>query len=122
MPKPNQQNAPNIFGLNDKREAITALAFYPALTLMVFMRSRVGIEQLSLGPLYLMAFAMYLIDTLTNTHVSLFGGVQVGGHGLLTYFAVAFLALGLWQRRHRWQEIRSGRRITQIAPECNGKT
>ncbi len=96
------------FGFREMRDTVTAVAFPIALTVMIFFRRKVGLEKLAIGPVVVMAFVLYLLDSMSNTHISLLGGVHSSGTGLLTYYALAFLGLALWQRHLRWGELRRG--------------
>ena len=78
------------------RDAITALATLPALTVMVFMRQKVGWDKLTYGSMYGMAFVLYVLNTISHEGRS------------LMYFGQAFLVAGLWQRRERWKDLVHG--------------
>jgi len=79
-----------------------------ALTVMVFMRRRIGLRKLRKGYLFGMAFVMVTFNWIGNLHFSLFGGMQSEGNTALRNYAFLFLAVGLWARYQRWQELRRG--------------
>src|SRR4051812_16869668 len=65
-----------------------------ALPTMVAMRRKIGFRALSAPALICVAFVMYLGD----------GRVP----GLLTVAAIAFLAMGFYQRHRHWKELLNG--------------
>jgi hypothetical protein len=99
--------------LTQWRLLAVGLASFPALTLMVFMRRKVGYRQLTLGALFGMALLLYVLNAIGNFHIGL---PMVGNIGAssqsesLKYFALVFLLVGLWKRRLRWRGLLSGER------------
>ncbi len=79
-----------------------------ALTVMVFMRRRIGLRKLRKGYLFGMAFAMVAVNWIGNLRFSLFGGIGSNGNVALRNYAFLFLAVGLWEHYERWQELRRG--------------
>jgi hypothetical protein len=97
--------------LRQWRDAIIGLATFPALTLMVFMRQRVGFEKLSTGSLFGMAFMLYVLNAIGNFHISIPVAGTIGAQRetvSLAVFAGAFLIAGLWQRHLRWKDLLRG--------------
>ena len=82
--------------LLEKFEAFQQCFIFPAMTVLPVVRRRMGLRALK-GfyfwlPLAIMGFVGYQFE---ETHA-------------LTYFAALVAIAALWQRRNRWQEIRSG--------------
>ncbi len=92
-----------------KVEFVQGLMLFPALTVMVFLRRKVGFRQLKptrlIGMTVLLCFFAYLSG---NAPAMPFGiappAPTTGGIGL-TIYAVAMLAWGLFQRRQRWIDL-----------------
>lgn len=79
-----------------------------ALTVMVFMRRRIGLRKLRKDYLFGTALVMVAVNWTGNLRFSLFGGMQSDGDTALRNYAFFFLAVGLWARYQRWQELRRG--------------
>ena len=89
-------------------EAGKGIALCIALPVMVggFMRSEVGFLNLSYGSLFVTTFGMLMFTWLVNLPLVawFFGNGIAKGDASLRFFAVVFLAAGLYQRRQRKQE------------------
>ena len=94
----------------------TGIAVLLALSVMVFMRRKVGFRRLGKGTLFGMTFCMLVANWFHNLHFSFLGGITSGSDDSLAYFAIAALGLGLWQRRKRIEEIRQGRPEHTFSP------
>jgi len=110
---PQPQETPFPVRLRQMRDAGVAFAMFPALTIMLFLRTRLGFRVLSLGALFGTAFFLYVLNGIGNFHIALplvgrFGAARPSES--LRDFALLFLALGLWERRKRWKELLEGAR------------
>jgi hypothetical protein len=74
------------------------IAFFPALTLMVFVRDKPGYRTMNGGFLFAMSAIMGFIE-------GLFPG------SLLGYYAMGMLALGSWRRSQGWKALNDGERL-----------
>lgn len=102
-----------------KVEFVQGIMLYPALTVMVFLRRKVGFRQLKPTRLIGMAALLMAFGYFSGNAPTLpFGAVAMpygqqpatssgGGIGL-TIYALAMLAWGLFQRRKRWIDICTG--------------
>ena len=91
-------------------DVVLGLCHFPALTLMVFTRSRLGLRILSIPTLLTMFFVLFIIGFWSMV-MSMMSGFSFSTRGLnpwLMLFAVAMLGLGLWQHRQRWKGLLSG--------------
>jgi hypothetical protein len=98
-------------GFRQWREFLTALARFPALTLIVFMRMRCGFRLLSYASLFGTAFFLFLLNGIGNLHVAIPLAGRFGAtHSTesLRNFALLFLVVGLWQRHLRWRDLLRG--------------
>jgi hypothetical protein len=103
-----QRRYPGISSFQGWQNLLTVISIYISLTVMVFFRRKLGYRRLSVGALLGMSFVLYLIDSFSRVHVSLIGGMQTSGPGLLTWYAFTFLCWGFWQRHLQWKALRSG--------------
>jgi hypothetical protein len=97
-----------------KVEFVQGIMLYPALTVMVFLRRKVGFRQLKPTRLIgmaalLMAFAYFSGNAPTMPFSGYAYGQQpapASGGGIgLTIYAIAMLSWGLFQRRQRWIDL-----------------
>ena len=91
-------------------DVVLALCHFPALTLMVFTRSRLGLRILSIPALLSMFFLLFTVGFWSMV-ISLFSGFSFSARGLnpwLFLFAIAMLGMGLWQHRQRWKGLMAG--------------
>ena len=98
----------DIGNVGQLRDRATGFAMLLALSVMVFMRRKVGLRKLGKGVLVAMTALMLIVSWFNNLHFSLLGGFSSGDDESLAYFAIAALCVGLWQRRKRKQEIKCG--------------
>jgi hypothetical protein len=100
-------------GFRQWRDTFTGLAFFPALTLLPFVRSKVGFNLFQLGGVFTMTVLLLIFNSIGNFHVAL---PLVGGFGAreqsdaLKYFAFVFLGVSLWERHKRWKGLLRGDR------------
>ncbi|HVT11822.1 MAG TPA: hypothetical protein VHE55_06115 [Fimbriimonadaceae bacterium] len=90
--------------ISGQREYLEQLAFYPALTLLVFTRSRLGYRLVN--PRWLVGTALAMVG---------FGTIVSGSSGgseldlpLLEILALGVVAAGLKQRWEGWQDFKKG--------------
>jgi hypothetical protein len=80
---------------------VQAVMLFPALTLMVFIRRKVGFRLLK--PTWLIVMAIIL-----NGLSGFVASDGMAAHFYVAAFAIAMVALGLLQRRNRWRDICNG--------------
>ncbi len=90
-------------GFSEKRKIIEALSVYPALTVMVFLRRKIGYrmvkhEWLGAMTLIMMGTAAFLPSASQPFRL------------LMVVYALAMFGWGTWQRQLRWKEICQGER------------
>lgn len=108
----------NFSNYKEKFSFIASVLLYPALTVMVFLRYRIGYRTLSPHRFIIMATIIYLLPNSTeytppdvamlNKTIGLLDSVQ-GNHFLLSVYVLSMLALCFIQRRLRWVEFSSGK-------------
>jgi hypothetical protein len=88
------------------------LGIYPAITVLVFLRRKVGLRQLSAGRLVIMGLIVAFVPSfLGNFNLTGFAeGVGVPQPASTTdylppLFALALVGYGLWQRHQRWNDV-----------------
>jgi hypothetical protein len=86
------------------------IALLAALTLMVFIRRGVGWRLLRKSYLVGMCAFLWAFGWASNLSFSLFSGISSTSDPTMTYFGLAVLGAGFWQRRIRAQEERGGLR------------
>jgi hypothetical protein len=100
MSSPQQQRFEDL-PTRQKIEIIQALALFPAITVMVFLRKRLGFRILK--PMWLFPMAAILIA------LPVFTPEKINSSGwALALFAVAMLGWGMFQRYRRWVELCDG--------------
>jgi len=97
--------------LSDKMKIVQYLAIFPAITIMVFMRRKVGFRMLKPSRLITMAFILMFIDGLTND----LPFVKPAGV-FFSEFPLFLLAAGFFQRWRRWKELCRGERWHTLSP------
>lgn len=80
------------------------LSFFPALTLMVFTRQRLGFRVLKPTNLIGITMVIWFIQGICGMNILFLH--QVGG--VFSAFPWIFLTMGFWQRRARWKELLAG--------------
>jgi hypothetical protein len=88
--------------LREKTELIRAISFYPALTIMVFLRRKLGYRTLKPTWLIIVTIMLFVAAVLAPKTAT---GPFVDG---LTYFALLMLGIGIFQRWRRWKAIVKG--------------
>jgi hypothetical protein len=102
--QPTQQTS-----LTDKMKIVQHLAVFPAITLMVFIRQKIGFRMLKPSRLIAVALFIMFIDGLCSTF-----GHQTGA--LFTVFPWAVLGFGFYQRHRRWKELGRGELLHTLSP------
>ena len=132
MPQSQYEPGAFPFGFMQARQLVPALMQYPALTLMVFFRRRIGYRVVKPGPLIGMALVLIILPHIFSAIAAIpamflpFARRQVPPPSLLarlfdflapfplpsalTLFALLMVALGYLQRWRRWRELRRGAR------------
>jgi hypothetical protein len=98
--------------LSEKMKIVQYLAIFPAITIMVFIRRKVGFRMLK--PSRLMGVAMFLwfINGLCNIDLLIFHPAGF----LFAEFPLLFLLVALLQRYRRWRELCNGERWHTLSP------
>jgi hypothetical protein len=97
--------------LSDKMKIVQYLAIFPAITIMVFMRRKVGFRMLKPSWLITMAFILWFLGGLA----SIIPFVQPPGI-IFEKFPLLLLAVGFLQRYRRWRELCNGERWHTMSP------
>ena len=93
----------------DKIDLIRTLSLFPAITVMVFIRKKIGFRMMKPTWLIVMAIIMLLVSSMFPQFTA--------PHGIfMVAYALAMLGLGLWQRWQRWNELCSGQRWHTYSP------
>jgi|GEM_PF-1543605 len=118
--KPSATSSLDSLSWQQKIEFVQGLMLYPALTVMVFLRRKVGFRQLKPSRLAGMTALLLALAYFSGSASPIpFGasampdGTQPAtnnGGMALTVYAIAMLAWGLFQRRQRWNDIIKGMR------------
>src|SRR5579859_5456544 len=96
------QQSQSTMTLTEKMELVAALSLFPALTIMVFLRRKVGYRFLSPLRLQAMALLLWVLSAF-----SVFSGNTLSVSPLIV-FSLAMLIAGYVERWLRWQDIKSG--------------
>lgn len=86
-----------------KMQVWRAIALFPAITVMVFMRRKIGFRMMKPNWLVAMTVILCLIPLFLSGIAAPFGF-------LMPLYAFAMLGMGLYQRWKRWGELCSGER------------
>ena len=95
--------------LSEKMKIAQYLAIFPAITIIIFIRRKVGFRMLKPSRLIGIAAFLSFIDGLLTTF-NRSPGV------LFTEFTWAILIVGFFQRYRRWKEINNGQRWHTLSP------
>jgi hypothetical protein len=108
---PSQTQRSDDLTLTEKMKIVQYLSILPAITIMVFMRRKVGFRMLKPSWLIGMAFFLMFINDLT---VAL---PFVHPAGTIFYeFPYVMLLFGFFQRYRRWRDLCSGQRWHTLSP------
>jgi hypothetical protein len=108
---PAQQIPQQELTLSEKAKIVQNLAGYPALTMLVFIRRKVGYRMLKPSRLITMAFILKFVGGLTSIIPF---ATPVGE--IYSEFPVVMLAFGFFQRWRRWKELCNGERWHTMSP------
>jgi hypothetical protein len=105
----------------EKVDIAAGLALFPAITVMVFMRRKLGYRFLSpikLFVMFLILWAVGGVSTIVNakTQTATYGGTSISatatspadGLAPFIFFALAMLIVGMIERYLRWRDIKKG--------------
>ena len=113
MPSQSQRNED--LTLTDKMKIVQYLAIFPALTIMVFMRRKVGFRMLKPSRLIGMAFFLWIIDGICNIDFAVIHPASPAGY-IFNKFPWVMLAFGFGQRYLRWRDLCNGERWHTHSP------
>ncbi len=97
--------------LSDKMKIVQYLAIFPAITIMVFMRRKVGFRMLKPSRLIGMAFFLWIIGDI----FSMLPFTKPPGF-IYDRFPLLLLAVGFLERYRRWKELCNGERWHTMSP------
>lgn len=95
--------------LFEKAKIIQALALFPAITVMVFIRHKLGFRMMK--PIWLV-----IMTTIILVMSAVAGGVAKPFASLFVIYALTMLGLGLYQRYLRWGDLAKGERWHTYSP------
>src|SRR5580658_5883300 len=98
--------------LSEKMKIVQYLSILPAITIMVFMRRKVGFRMLKPSWLIGMAFFLMFIDGITNINFLIFHSAGF----YFREFPYVMLLFGFFQRYRRWRELCDGVRWHTFSP------
>jgi hypothetical protein len=107
---PSQQQNQDLT-LSEKMKIVQYLAIFPAITIMVFMRRKVGFRMLKPSRLIGMAFFLWFIGDV----FSLLPFTKPPGF-IYDRFPLLLLAVGFLERYRRWRELCNGERWHTMSP------
>jgi hypothetical protein len=107
---PSQQQTQDLT-LSEKMKIVQYLAIFPAITIMVFMRRKVGFRMLKPSRLIGMAFFLWFIGDLFN----MLPFTKPPGF-IYDRFPLLLLAVGFLERYRRWRELCNGERWHTMSP------
>src|SRR5580692_3901232 len=107
MPDPNQKFEDMTWW--DRIDLIRTFSLFPAITVMVFIRRKLGFRMMKPTWLIVLAIVMLFIPFAFSAIAQPFGFLMV-------IYALALLGLGLFQRWQRWQELCNGERWHTFSP------
>jgi hypothetical protein len=93
----------------DRINVIRTLSLFPAITVMVFIRRKLGFRMMKPTWLVVMTIIMLTIPAVAHQVAEPFAVLMVA-------YALAMLGLGLWQRWQRWKELCNGERWHTFSP------
>src|ERR1700719_3332089 len=102
---PSQPQRSQDLTLSEKMKIVQYLAIFPAITIMVFMRRKVGFRMLRPSRLIGMAFFLWFIGDL----FSLLPFTNPPGF-IYNRFPLLMLAVAFLERYRRWRELCNGQR------------
>jgi hypothetical protein len=106
---PAQQLPKQELTLSEKMKVVQYLAIFPAISIMVFIRRKIGFRMLKPSRLIGIAMVLTFIDGLFETF-----GHPLGV--LFTEFIWAVVGFGLFQRFRRWRELCRGEHWHTLSP------
>ncbi len=93
----------------DRIDLIRTLSLFPAITVMVFIRRRIGFRMMKPTWLIVLTIIMLLVASMFPQFTA--------PHGIfMAAYALAMLGLGLWQHWQRWCELCRGERWHTCSP------
>jgi len=121
QPLPTPPTPLNALSWQQKMEFAQKLALYPALTVLVVLRRRIGLRQLKPSRLFGMAAFLIVLGNICSHLPPLPIGIGIGPRGelpgpdgfggaVLILYALGLLGWGLFQRRQRRVELGAGMR------------
>jgi hypothetical protein len=93
----------------EKINFVRAFSRFPAITVMVFIRRKIGFRMMNPTWLIILAIIMLLTPVIFIAAAAPFGFLMV-------IYALALLGLGFFQRWQRWQELCNGERWHTYSP------
>jgi hypothetical protein len=88
----------------EKMKIVQWASFFPALTLMVFTRERLGFRVLKPTHVLGITMVIWFIQGICNMNILIFHAVG----GVFSAFPWVFMVAAFWQRRARWKQLLQG--------------
>jgi hypothetical protein len=101
MPNPNPNQKFEDMPWLDRVNVIRALSLFPAITVMVFIRRKVGFRMVKPIWLFTMTLIMLMVPVIFNSVAAPFASLMV-------IYALSMYGLGMWQRWQGWCELCRG--------------
>src|SRR5580658_8711394 len=98
--------------LSEKAKIVQYLAMFPALSIMVFIRRKIGYRMLAPSRLFGIAMFLWFINGICNIGFLVF---QPAGL-LFSDFPTVMLMFGFFQRFRRWNALCRGERWHTMSP------
>src|SRR5580692_8960881 len=98
--------------LAEKMKIVQYLAIFPAITIMVFIRRRIGFRMLKPSRLIGMAMFLWFINDLSNINFLVFHSAGFW----FSEFPMVMLIFAFFQRWRRWRELCKGVRWHTLSP------
>jgi hypothetical protein len=98
--------------LSEKMKIVQYLSILPAITIMVFMRRKVGFRMLKPSWLIGMACFLWFIDGICNTNILIFSPCGF----IFSDFPWVMLIAAFFQRYLRWRDLCNGKRWHTYSP------
>jgi len=88
----------------DKVDAMAMLSLFPALTVMIFLRRKLGYRFLDPIKVFVMAVLIVALPVISSNYRTNYGAAN----SLPYIFAVVMFCFAMFQRRLRWNDIKKG--------------
>jgi hypothetical protein len=108
MPNPQNEKFEDL-PWREQIDIIRRLSLFPAITVMVFIRRKIGFRLMNPTWLIILTLIIFIFPDLP-------GGIHAPTDSLMKFYALVMLALGLFHRSRRWRELCRGERWHTYSP------